>query len=288
MNPILGRTAYEFLTGQSYVSGRELDSDAIAPRWAGLWARARGRRNEEGELLFSQKWAQAFRNLLPPFAQAERLFAPLLGDERQRRRWLTTVGSQVLATPLYTVDPNQQAFAITQFAAGIDDALRQGIVGYDDKREVAARLIRQGYDPAQVAQLGLTELDPSSLNFDELARARRATGAEDQISRFLETLPPEVAETFIWRRGFRGLRGAEAVEAWNNRAPVDELGALFLPELNAAFSDWFNRLTEGDKLGFVFRYGYGPYRGAEAVQQWSTRGGLPNIPPGMGSADFLS
>ena len=290
LNPIVGRTAYEFLTGRSYVSGRELDSDAPAPRWAVPFAAARGRRNDEGELVFSQKWAQFFRNVAPPFAQIERLAAPLLGDERQRRRWLTTVGSQLLATPLYTVDPNQQAFSINQYARGVNEALRAGIINYDDKRDVATRLLAQGYTPEQIRELGLADMpgDPTALNFEELGRARRASQSEDEISRFLETLPSEVAETFIYRRGFRGLRGYEAVEAWNNRSPINELGALFLPETNAAFADWFSRLPESEQLGLVFQYGYGPYRGAEAVQRWYVERGLPNRPPNLGSADFLS
>ena len=287
LNPILGRTVYELATGRSYVSGRELDSDAVAPRWAAPIAWARGRRNDDGELVFSQKWAQTFRNLLPPFAQAERLLAPLLGDERARRRWLTTLGSQLVAAPTYTVDPNQQAFAITTYAQGIQDALDDGIIGFDDKRDVARRLLDMGYPASDIARLGLAENDPSTLNFDELARARRNVTSEEQISRFLETLPDSVAEQFIFSRGFRGQTGVDAVEAWRNRQPIDELGALALPEINAAFADWFGRLSESDKLGLVFRYGYGPYRGAEAVQQWSTRGGLPNRPPGLGSADFL-
>jgi hypothetical protein len=290
LNPIVGKTAYEFLTGRSYVSGRELDSDAPAPRWAVPYAALRGRRDEEGELVFSQKWANFYRNVAPPFAQIERLAAPLLGDERMRRRWLTTVGSQLLATPLYTVDPNQQAFAINQYARGVNEALKAGIINFDDKREVVSRLLTQGYSPEQIRDLGLADMpgDPTALNFDELARARRASASENEISTFLETLPPEVAETFIFRRGFRGLRGAQAVEAWNNRAPINELGALYLPEVNAAFSDWFKRLPESEQLGFVFQYGYGPYRGAEAVQRWYAERGLPNRPPGLGSADFLS
>ena len=288
LNPIVGRAAYEFLTGRSYVSGRELDPDALAPRWAAPWAAARGRRNEDGELVFSQNWAQAFRNLLPPFAQAERLFAPLFGDERQRRRWLTTLGSQVFAAPLYTVDPNQQAFAINSYARGVQDALRDGIISYEDRRDVANRLLSRGYTADQIMQLGLLENDPLAYNFQELDRVRRRNIADEQIERFLSTLDPGVAEAFIFNRGYRGLRGGEAVQAWQNRVPHDELSALFLPEVNMAFADWFSRLSESDKLGFVFQYGFGPYRGAEAVREWSTQGGLPNLPPNMGSEDFLS
>lgn len=288
LNPLLGKAAFELVTGRSYTSGRELDTDALAPRWAVPWAAVRGRRNDDGELVFSQQWAQFFRNMLPPFAQAERLLAPLLGDERMRRRWLTTIGSQLFASPLYTVDPNQQAFAISNYAQGVNEALKAGIIGFEDKRDAARRLLDMGYEPAQIAQLGLSELDPGALNFEELQRARRNVGTETQISTFLETLPPDVARMFIFRRGFRGMTGAEAVEAWENRKPINELGSLFLPEVESAFADWFNRMSESDKLGFVFRYGYGPFRGAEAVQQWSSRGGLPNRPPGLGSADFLS
>lgn len=288
LNPIVGRAAYEFLSGRSYVSGRELDPDALAPRWAAPWAAARGRRNEDGELIFSQNWAQAFRNLLPPFAQAERLFAPLFGDERQRRRWLTTLGSQVFAAPLYTVDPNQRAFAINSYARGVQDALRDGIISYEDRRDVANRLLTRGYTTDQILQLGLLENDPLAYNFQELDRVRRRNIADNQIEEFLQTLDPAVAEAFIFNRGYRGLRGGEALQAWQNRVPADELGALFLPEVNMAFADWFSRLSESEKLGFVFQYGYGPYRAGEAVREWSTQGGLPNLPPNMGSEEFLS
>jgi hypothetical protein len=288
LNPLVGKAAFELVTGRSYTSGRELDSDALAPRWAQPFALLRNRRNDDGELVFSQQWAQFFRNVLPPFAQAERLLAPLFGDDRMRRRWLTTMGSQILASPLYTVDPNQQAFAINNYAQGINEALREGIINFDDKREAARRLLDMGYDPARIAELGLSELDPGGLNFEELSRARRNVATEEEISAFLETLPPNVAEIFIYRRGFRGKTKAEAVEAWRSREPINELGALFLPEIESAFADWFGRLSESDKLGFVFKYGYGPYRGAAAVQEWSSRGGVPNRPPGLGSADFLS
>jgi hypothetical protein len=290
LNPIIGRTAYEFLTGNSYVSGRELNTDAPAPRWAAPWAAIRGRKSEEGDYLFSQKAAQFMRNVVPPFAQIERLAAPLLGDERMRRRWLTTLGSQLLAVPLYTVDPNQQAFAISQYAQGIQEALKANIISYEDKRDVVRRLLEQGYEPEQIRQLGLAEdsMDPTGLNFDELARARRNTATENQISQFLETLPPDVADNFIYRRGFRGLRGLEAVEAWRNRTPVDELSTLFLPEAEAAFGQWFKAQPLDQQLELVFRYGYGPYRGSDAVERWLVERGVPNRPAGTGAADYLS
>jgi hypothetical protein len=289
LNPLLGKTAYEAITGRSYTSGRELSPERDEPpRWAyavpGLV-----RQSPEGEQVYDERWAQTLRNLVPPFAQLERLGAPVLGDQRMRRRFPTTVAAQLAAVPLYTVDPNQQAFAMNQEAERLNEQLRQTVPGYrDERRDFATRLIERGFTADDLRRLGLErpDIDINNFNVDELDRILRQQRQDEQLERFMETMTERQQNAFIARRGYRGRTGREAIELWGQRGTVDPLDGLYEPRVADAFEAWFETLDDWQQTRAVFQYGFGPYRGRQAVQNWREQGGYPNVPTNVAPSEI--
>ena len=290
LNPLLGKTAYEALTGRSYTSGRELRAEAPEPpRWSALVPGLRST-TPEGERVYDERVANTLRNLAPPFAQVERLLAPIAGDERMRRRWTTTLGSQLAAIPLYTVDPNQQAFAMNQRSERLNEQLRQAIPGYrDERRDFVNALIQRGIGAEDIQRLQLQRPDVNiaDFNIEELDRILRQQRQDEQLERFMEGMTERQQEAFIGRRGYRGRSGREAVELWRQRGSVDPLEGVYAPRVADAFEAWFQTLSEWEKTRAVYQYGFGPYRGRQAVQNWREQGGFPNVPAGRSPDEFL-
>jgi hypothetical protein len=205
-----------------------------------------------------------------------------------RRRWPTTVAAQLAAVPLYTVDPSQQSFAMNQESERLNEQLRQSVPGYrDERRDFATALIQRGFGADDLRRLGLERPDVNigDFNVDELDRILRQQNQDDQLERFLDGMTTRQQEAFIARRGYRGRTGREAVAAWRERGSLDPLDGLYSPRVSDAFEAWFQTLNDWDQSRAVYQYGFGPYRGRQAVQNWREQGGFPNVPSNVAPSE---
>jgi hypothetical protein len=254
MNPIF-KSGSEILSAMESSTGGRMPRREESPGWAKPFQQLF---TPEGQKVTSNaKLLRTIRNNVPPLATAERLFPETLGNERTRRRWLTSMASSLFGLPAATLDPFQTAAELraeeNRYRKQLEKKFGEDWTDYTDfargllRINVAPQEInwlqRQMFGGRDFADVKAEELDlhmaRDLVNFRRMLKVLENSGVDsDRLQRMVENFVPRSDYIEMVRQGAPQAIPEDVLELIGySRVEIDRMSSA---ERQQIINDYFN------------------------------------------------
>jgi hypothetical protein len=185
LNPLVA-FATEVMSGIEQASGGRPTAKEETPGWIAPFRQVLGQAAEENDEI-SSRVLRGFRQTVPPIATLERIFPQVLGNDRTKRRWYSSIASTIFGLPASTLDPYQTAAELrAEEQRNRNELEKKYGEDYAKYTEFARALLTEGVRPQEMN--AIKEVMFQGRDFTEVSVAELDQTAAKDYLKFIRRL----------------------------------------------------------------------------------------------------